>query len=287
MSEARPATGPALGPTLGIALSNIATRVTTLVGTPGSTGPAFDRQNPDRFVYARLQSGVPEIYLHSISTGTAVPITAVGTAYRSTPSIDGRYVVWSDTRNGTADIYSHDLNTGTQRRLTNGSQPAVSPHVSGSTAVWQEGTQYPLPLGLHLYNLATNTPWVPLAADSRAQAVCPTITGSWVVWTKAAPTFLTNEVYAYNMATMEVRQLSTPSASDIHGCPAVNGTLVAWISYTLAGGVVETYDLAQASGPTSIIFNPMSLPNDVALSPEWVVWSDYLPGSLQLYIRPR
>jgi len=286
-SEARPATGPPVGPTLGIALSNIATRVTTLVGTPGSTGPAFDPQNPDRFVYARSQGGVPEIYLHVVSTGADVPITAVGSAYRSAPAIDGQRVVWSDTRHGTADIYAHNFGTGTQQRLTNGSQVASTPRISGTTAVWQEGTQYPLPLGLHLYDLATNMPRVALAADPRAQAVCPTIGGNWVAWTTAAPLFGVNQVYAYNTSTMEVRQLSSPSTVDIHSCPAISGDTVAWISYTVTDAVVQTHDLEQNSGPTTLTFNPMSLPSEVALSPEWVVWSDYLPGSLQLYIQPR
>jgi len=286
-SEARPATGPPVGPTLGIALSDITARVTTLVGTPGSTGPAFDPQNPDRFVYARSQGGIPEIYVHVVSTGADVPITAVGSAYRSAPAMDGQYVVWGDTRNGTADIYAYDLGSGTEQRLTNGSQVASAPRISGTTAVWQEGTQYPLPLGLHLHDLATNVPWVALATDPRAQAICPTISGNWVAWTTAAPLFVTNQVYAYNTSTMEVRQLSSPSTSDIHGCPAISGNLVAFINYTTTGAVVQTYDLTQSTGPTAITFNPMSLPNDVALSPEWVVWSDYLPGSLQLYFQPR
>jgi len=101
----------------------------------------------------------------------------------------------------------------------------------------------------------------------------------------ATQLFQPNPVYAYNTPTMEVRQLMHES---LHSCTAINGNLAVWVAYPPSGTVLEKYDLQQNIGLTPLTFNPLSTPTgEVAISAEWLAWSDRLTGVPQIYIRPR
>ena len=54
-----------------------------------------------------------------------------------TPDIDGRYVVWSDTRNGAdKDIWGYDLLTGEEFAIFLGPGNQKAPKISGNLVVW-------------------------------------------------------------------------------------------------------------------------------------------------------
>ena len=118
------------------------------------------------WVEMRVGSG---IWGHDLDSNTTFPIH-VGPYSQNDADIDGRYVVWEDSRSGTdQDIWGYDLLTGEEFPIYRGPGNQADPSISGNLVVWEShivgedsriwGAYIPEPATAGLLALAF-LPWV-------------------------------------------------------------------------------------------------------------------------------
>ena len=94
--------------------------------------------------YIVYRSGDPasdgqRIRLYKISTKDDHSVSD-RTKITSAPRISDRLIVWSDRRNEEDDnVWSYDITNDVQFKVTGAEKNQISPDISGTTAVWQDG----------------------------------------------------------------------------------------------------------------------------------------------------
>lgn len=96
---------------------------------------------------------------------------------KTNPKVDGKYVVWIDSRHGGADVYLYDISKKKEMRITTDSKVGNDIEIHGNYIVWTDkrnkGTD------IYLYNIVTETEE---QVSTSGAASKPTVSYAYVAW---------------------------------------------------------------------------------------------------------
>lgn len=183
-----------------------------------------------------------DIFLYNLATKEMLHITEAP-ARRSSLSISGHRLVWTDRRNEArehyahADIYSYNISTGDEQPVVVAPGSQISPSIHGDLVVWQDNRNSPtmgMPgsgcgdcpdnrYDIYLYDFSTDTE-KPLV-ESEFYKRAPSIYENYVVW-QDFRNGKASDIYLLDLATGEESRLTDGSGPYIN--PMVSGNHVIW-----------------------------------------------------------
>ena len=209
--------------------------------SPFSNTPAQHVERPaisgSFVVYERWADGSePDLYLYDITKKQTVPI-AIAPGHQSAAAIDGKRIVWADTRNSDQysdqfEIYSctYDPVTGScpNIRITNDTIFQLSPAISGNLVVWEDYRTGRAKT--YLYNLTTRT-GRPLTTTPYPESH-PRILGNRVVYESTRNDGY-EHLFLYDLTTGTEEEIQADMITGKD--PAISGNLIAWEDYRNGG----------------------------------------------------
>jgi len=152
------------------------------------------------------------------------------------PAIDGRYVVWQDSRDKYAffstDICGYDLQAGQEIEVCSQPGKQLMPDISGNVAVWVD-TRNGGRFDIYGKDLCTGQEF-PICTALGEQNE-PAIDGNFVVWLDSRPG--APGIYGYDLSTGQEFPISVSSTYRYRNFPQVSGNLVVWEEETTPGDV--------------------------------------------------
>ena len=118
-----------------------------------------------------------QISLYDLDDGT---IEKIGNpdSDKSTPRVDGSYVVWIDSRHGGSDVYLYDVKKKTEKRLSTASKVLSELEIAGNYVVWEDGRNGGS--DIYLYDLSKDAE---VRVSTSKKANHPSVsTSGYVVW---------------------------------------------------------------------------------------------------------
>ncbi|MGG1659302.1 hypothetical protein [Brevibacillus sp. NRS-1366] len=123
-----------------------------------------------------INEGENTITLYDIEKNTETKIGNKSSTKKS-PKVDGKYVVWLDSRDGGSDVYMYDISKNEETRVTDGSGSAEDVEIAGKNIVWsnksKKGTD------IFLYNISSGEEE---QVTTSGKATHPTVSDSYVAW---------------------------------------------------------------------------------------------------------
>ena len=100
---------------------------------------AHEPEISGKWVVYRRGEDRASIYAYQMDNGETIRLNTTREDRRTTPSIDGRLVVWSDQRNGEDfNILGFNLDTREEFLIARGDSNELEPAISGNRVVWTE-----------------------------------------------------------------------------------------------------------------------------------------------------
>lgn len=127
---------------------------------------------------------------------------------KTSPHVDGDYVVWLDSRHGGSDVYLYDLSKKKETRVTNGSE-AAQLEISGNNIVWadkREGGS-----DVYLYNISTGEEQ---KISTSKKASNPTTSDSFIAWEDTRNG--NPDIYTYDIKNKRERAGVTSKGDQLH-----------------------------------------------------------------------
>lgn len=96
---------------------------------------------------------------------------------KTSPRVDGNYVVWIDSRDGGADVYMYDISKQKETRLTDGSAKVTQLEIAGKNVVWDEQSNGAS--DIYLYNITSGESE---QISTSGKASNPSVGDTYVAW---------------------------------------------------------------------------------------------------------
>jgi hypothetical protein len=96
-----------------------------------------------------------DIYALDVDTMTQTPVVTDPLTYRDAPRIDGRKVVWPDTRFGQFDVFWQDLDSGVTADVGGSLADEYPADISGRRIAYSQWVTYNQQTGTNVYNIMT------------------------------------------------------------------------------------------------------------------------------------
>jgi beta propeller repeat protein len=96
---------------------------------------------------------------------------------KTSPRVDGQYVVWIDSRHGGSDVYLYDIGMKKETRLTDGTAKPAELEISDNNVVWTDHRDGKS--DIYLYNIKTGE--VTRVSNS-GKASHPAVSSNYVAW---------------------------------------------------------------------------------------------------------
>jgi len=82
-----------------------------------------------------INQGENTITLYDLEKNTETKIGNKSST-KTSPKVDGKYVVWLDSRDGGSDVYLYDISKDKETRISDGSGSVEDVEISGKNIVW-------------------------------------------------------------------------------------------------------------------------------------------------------
>lgn len=153
-----------------------------------------------------IAEGDKQITLYDLDDAAAEKIGS-SKSEKTSPRVDGSYVVWIDSRHGGSDVYLYDVKKGTEKRLSSSSTVLSGLEISGDYVVWADrrdgGSD------IYLYDLSTNKE---VRVSNSGKANNPTVSSTgYVAWDDERNGNL--DIFVYNINTKKETAAVTSSGS--------------------------------------------------------------------------
>lgn len=127
---------------------------------------------------------------------------------KTSPHVDGNYVVWIDSRDGNSDVYLYDVSKKKETRVTTDAK-ATQVEIHGKNIVWADkrdgGSD------IYLYNITTGEEQ---RVSNSGKAENPSVSDTYVVWEDSRNG--NADIYYYDMKAKQEKAGVTTSGDQLH-----------------------------------------------------------------------
>lgn len=185
-------------------------------GQPQITKDGFDIAE-DYAVW--IVEGEKTITLYDLDDSTETKIGDSRSA-KTNPKVDGKYVVWIDSRHGGSDVYLYDISKKKEKRITSDSTVGTDIEIYGNNIVWTDtrnkGTD------VYLYNISTDTEE---QVSTSGAASKPTVSQSYVAW-QDKRNKKDADIYYYDIKAQEEKEAVVSTGEQTN--PVIDGDQIVY-----------------------------------------------------------
>ncbi|MDF2683991.1 MAG: hypothetical protein K0R47_5181 [Brevibacillus sp.] len=153
--------------------SSIGDEIKLDVGQPEIAKTGFDI-SADYAVW--MVEGDKTITLYDLDDNSELKIGDKSST-KTSPRVDGNYVVWLDSRDGGSDVYMYDISKKKETLLSSGSAKVSHVEISGKNVVWDDNSQG----GSDIYQYNITSEDVEQISTS-GKASNPTVSDTYIAW---------------------------------------------------------------------------------------------------------
>lgn len=195
----------------------------------------------DHAVWVSYEDKNQLIVLYSIDDENS-EVIASSTYSKSTPKVDGRYVVWIDYQRSGGDLYLYDIETGKDPvRLTESQARLVDGEVDiqGNYVVWTDTRDSKS--NIYAYDIRTGDT---IRVTSSGKASHPSVSGNYVVY-QDERTGNQNDIYYYDLA--KKKEIQVTNDSDEQENPHIDGNTIVYEDDSDSVVQIYSYDISSKS----------------------------------------
>lgn len=229
---------------------------------------------------AWFDENTSSVHLHNLLTGNTTVISDEASRplmLSDELAISGDYVVWTaENPQGETSIYLYEISSGTLQQVANETGRPGLPGVSENYVVWVAGDE----LGdVYVYDIANGTT-MPATMDRYLQ-LWPDTAAETFIWADNETDDGDLDI-AVAVPGMDRIMLLGGAGEDVYPDISSDGNRVAWIKSLNIQTAVYLYDLTTDN--TTLVTGESGEPDAVAVDGDYVVYSDWRNGNLDLYV---
>ncbi|MED4586048.1 hypothetical protein P9578_25155 [Brevibacillus choshinensis] len=154
---------------------------------------------------------------------------------KTSPRVDGNYVVWLDTRDGGSDVYMYDISKKKETLLSSGSAKASHVEISGKNVVWDDKSQD----GSDIYQYNITSGDVEQISTS-GKASNPTVSDTYIAWQDERNG--NADIFYYNLKTKSEKPGVTSRGDQLN--PSIYGDQITYEEDSDEYSQISTYSIA-------------------------------------------
>lgn len=195
--------------------SGIGDEVKIDVGSPEIAKTGFDISE-DYAVW--MVEGEKTITLYDLDNHSEKKIGSEEST-KTSPRVDGKYVVWIDSRDGGSDVYMYDISDEKETRLTSGSAKVTHLEISGKNIVWDDQSNGGS--DVYMYNITSGESE---QISTSGKASNPTIGDTYIAWQDVRSG--NADIYYYDMKAGQEKAAVTSRGDQVN--PSVYGNQIVY-----------------------------------------------------------
>ncbi|GED32702.1 hypothetical protein P9G84_26110 [Brevibacillus centrosporus] len=182
-----------------------------------------------------MVEGEKTITLYDLDDNSETQIGNKSSA-KTSPRVDGNYVVWIDSRDGGTDVYMYDVSKKKESLVSSGSK-VTQLEISGKNIVWDDksdkGTD------IYLYNITSGD--VEQITNS-GEASNPSVGDTYVAWQDERNG--NYDIYTYNLKTKAEKAAVTAKGDQVN--PSISEDVIIFEDQSGEYNQVSSYDIAKS-----------------------------------------